>query len=1375
MKILITALREIIAAVRFRRVGRETKFHSPPCMGAVNSKKAGMLCPRNRTSAAPSGGANRKSGQSARGFLRSLLLIGGIQICMGAPAPSAVGLEAPVFTAFTVGSSGGFQCEFTTVAGTEYVIERSLDLTQWTSLAALVAVGDTTSFMDSAATGSPMGFYRVQTDQVFSVNLVGFINRVLQTGTNYISNPLYHGDNSVATLFPRSPTGSEIYQWNGQTLLNTTLYDFGTWIPADIALPPGEGFILNNPGPPMMVTFIGEVPQGRLVNPLPAGRSLQASIAPVSGMLNFPAENGDVITTWEAGASSLLEHQYFFGSWEPPLQISPGESFWLQTETGRDWVQNFLISAPASPPTILTQPQNLARLVGQNASFSISATGTPPLNFQWRKGNTILSDDEVRISGSQSDTLTILNCRLEDAGQYSVVVSNSSGEATSEPGLLTVNELGEQIFLTDYYPLAIGNRWIYSGTDFDGTPLNHMTLVFSEAESIRMFTGRETVTTYLQPVTSVYRATGYYNPQWDLFLPYDAWIDYESSDSGLAYFGTDNAPGDEQYRVDQGFVFGDAIRLGQSLSQTRDAYESGEYIGPETTVVEVLEIVDVTVPAGTFADCLHLRFRDDLGNLGFEDVWEEWWAPGVGPVRYQGDSQNPSTDFYELIHANLAVPLQIERQPEDRLAVRDTGVVFQVEAVGTEPLNFQWRRNGVALMDGGRVTGATTRTLTLLDVQPQDAGDYDVIVRSAGDSETSRSARLTVYEPVTITANPRSWTVVPGTEVTLIVAASGTAPLNYQWWFNGRAIDGANRFNLDLGAVDMQQAGEYSVVVSHEFGNATSTTAEVVVVQPPVILAPPESREPFPGEDFLLQVEATGAGPLTYQWRRNGNNLPGATGRQLGLVNFQPTDGGLYSVVVANPFGAVESAAALIRPQGVSLLPMSDLFGERSPLEAPAGVGLGSNLGAGREPGEPRHAGKTGNASVWLSWLGNTTGVVRLNTAGSTFDTLLAVYEGSNLAGLANVASNEDQDNSLTSAVQFFAQAGVEYPIAIDGFNGAEGDVVLSWSFTPEEVPPPRFESHPQGQVAAPDERVELNAPATGRDLVWQWLKNGAPLPNATAPTLILPAFGLEDVGLYQALVEDDLGRTALSHPARLELGSAGQVLSVTKLGDLWEQSPPSAAAILPASRLAPQSFQSVSAGVLGEQWLTTAGAVNEHGEKISGDDPEAAEGSIWYGLVPEADGVLFLDTQGSMIPATLSVRTGRNLENQAELAVGSPAAELPGVPRVALPVIAGQEYAVAIVARADATGGSVPIRWRLAAEQEIFELRRDTESFYMLLSVPPKERLDLMRSPDMLEWEHLTFLKSLSGMLQFSDQYILSDSFNHRWFYRLVPKGKTP
>lgn len=153
---------------------------------------------------------------------------------------------------------------------------------------------------------------------------------------------------------------------------------------------------------------------------------------------------------------------------------------------------------------------------------------------------------------------------------------------------------------------------------------------------------------------------------------------------------------------------------------------------------------------------------------------------------------------------------------------------FRVVVRGSEPISFQWFKNGAPLGDGGKVTGASTATLTLTNVLGADAGIYHVVVSNRFGSPTSAGAALTVIDPV-ITAQPVSEARERGQSVTFSVSAVGTAPLNYQWWKDDASLSAANGPALTLTNLQASDAGTYRVVVSNGFGTVTSADASLTV------------------------------------------------------------------------------------------------------------------------------------------------------------------------------------------------------------------------------------------------------------------------------------------------------------------------------------------------------------------------------------------------------------------------------------------------------------------------------------------------------------------------------------------------------------------
>lgn len=199
-----------------------------------------------------------------------------------------------------------------------------------------------------------------------------------------------------------------------------------------------------------------------------------------------------------------------------------------------------------------------------------------------------------------------------------------------------------------------------------------------------------------------------------------------------------------------------------------------------------------------------------------------------------------------------------------------------------------------------------------LSLQRRNAADYgnDPVNWVAGAPTTGAANGAAVLTPPSITAQPNSQSVPPGTGVTLTASVVGTGPLLYQWRLNGMDIPGATSPSLTLANVQLGQSGTYRIRVSNPAGAAISSAATLTVQIAPSITQQPQDRIVAPGGTATFSVGARGTAPLVYQWRRNGSNIPGATNHTLIVTNVQAVSQGDYAVVITNAHGSIASAVA---------------------------------------------------------------------------------------------------------------------------------------------------------------------------------------------------------------------------------------------------------------------------------------------------------------------------------------------------------------------------------------------------------------------------------------------------------------------------------
>lgn len=159
-------------------------------------------------------------------------------------------------------------------------------------------------------------------------------------------------------------------------------------------------------------------------------------------------------------------------------------------------------------------------------------------------------------------------------------------------------------------------------------------------------------------------------------------------------------------------------------------------------------------------------------------------------------------------------------------------------------------------------------------------------------------------------------------------------------------------------------------------------------------------------------------------------------------VSFPATAGTPYRIAVDGFNGAVGTVVLNLNP------PANDDFAAAFALAGASGGTNSYTIGASKEPGEPAHAYDVGGHSVWYNWIAPLSGPVEFNTTGSTFDTTLAIYIGTNVTNLSLVAANDDDTAAgvHTSRLSFDAVAGVNYQVAIDGYGGDSGYFNLNWN-----------------------------------------------------------------------------------------------------------------------------------------------------------------------------------------------------------------------------------------------------------------------------------------------------------------------------------------
>lgn len=297
-----------------------------------------------------------------------------------------------------------------------------------------------------------------------------------------------------------------------------------------------------------------------------------------------------------------------------------------------------------------------------------------------------------------------------------------------------------------------------------------------------------------------------------------------------------------------------------------------------------------------FGACPRLGY-DQLGRFYLAGRYEGVARFGTFTLNNAGNG-----DIYIV---SLDGDFSILQHPQNLFAKQGDTATFSVVTSTNVPLNFQWLYNGLPIF------GANGTNYSITNAQTANSGLYSVVVSAFTGVLISSNATLVVKLPPVITQNPLSRTVTAGSTVTLFANGTGDAPLSFRWFFNGNALD-VFTTSLTLTNVQLANAGLYSLQVSNEVGAVFSADAGLFVNSPPVVVSHPTNHSVTLGSNVTFNVASAGLPPFTYQWRHDGDPIPGANNQSFTITGTQLSDAGIYDVLVGNALSSVFSSNALL-------------------------------------------------------------------------------------------------------------------------------------------------------------------------------------------------------------------------------------------------------------------------------------------------------------------------------------------------------------------------------------------------------------------------------------------------------------------------------
>jgi hypothetical protein len=398
---------------------------------------------------------------------------------------------------------------------------------------------------------------------------------------------------------------------------------------------------------------------------------------------------------------------------------------------------------------------------------------------------------------------------------------------------------------------------------------------------------------------------------------------------------------------------------------------------------------------------------------------------------------------------------------------------------------YQWRKEGVA------INGATAATYTIPSVSPADTGIYDVVISGvcAGSSTTSSNVSVNLHTPVSITTQPLTQAVCEGASATFSVSASGTG-ISYQWRKDGVNITGATTAAYTVATANATTIGSYDVIVTGTCGSPVISNA-VALTMPLAtsITTQPAVQVACIGGSATFSVAAVGTN-LTYQWRKAGNAIVGATTASYTIASVSLADASVYDVVVTGTCGVQISTGAALTINTVPAI-------TSAPVAQTVCVNNSATLAV--------TATGTGLTYQWKKG--------SVDIAGAT--------------GTSYTISN-------TTA----ADDGI-YTVLVSGVCPSP---VTSTGVRLTVNTPPVITAQPQNRATCVGNAITFDVTATGTNLAYQWRKDGVNIIGATTAAYTVATANAATEGSYDVIVTGTCG-TITSSPATL---TANAITSIT-------------------------------------------------------------------------------------------------------------------------------------------------------------------------------------------------------------------------------------
>lgn len=629
----------------------------------------------------------------------------------------------------------------------------------------------------------------------------------------------------------------------------------------------------------------------------------------------------------------------------------------------------------ALPPLIVAEPPSLALYTGRTARFTVQASGDPflTLTYQWQKdggtGPTNLSNGG-NISGANSATLVIANVGAADVANYYCVVANGAGSLTTEAANLAVvnpptplsayeaalqalnpldywrfNEASGSVYAYDYWGGIIASNYNVTTAQLGPQPADFPG--FESTNTAYSYDGTDSYTETSRLLLNnqpQFTDAGWFNMPAYQFLRTGLFGQDDAAEFGFHGLGPDGLA-----QLGIWTVNGGATYLNQTLinlnqwyftAATGDGTNLNLYLfstnGTGGYVVYQSSVSGSTTNYGSGTGTPY-----HIGGGGILDTSSNYFNGLIDEVAIWRRALSGG-ELASLFATSIGVsglPPQVTAQPASKTLYVGRPFTLSVTVLGSSPLAYQWRTNGVALPNGGSVSGATSANLLISSVSNINVADYDCVITNSYGSITSSVASLNVivptpggYESVAISLNPVAYYRLNETNDPSL----GTAPANDYWGGNvgTYGLSASNGFQGILGPQPPEYIGfdannyalasvsnNIATCVTNNFGTLNTNMATFTMWINPTL--EPDS---FCG----LEINRSGNNPggfgytgghLGYTWNNNNaatynatwssNLVPPLNQWSFVALVVTPTNAVVYMTDPANPNNLLSANTAV--------------------------------------------------------------------------------------------------------------------------------------------------------------------------------------------------------------------------------------------------------------------------------------------------------------------------------------------------------------------------------------------------------------------------------------------------------------------------------